>query len=480
MFKKISAVFLYSISILALCAGLVFGIVKPVQASYSYIDDDGVIKSNEVIDDDVFVSDNAVVIDGVVNGALAAFGQTITINGTINGDAFLAGNKIFITDSAEITGNLFFGSQNTEVKGKVEGSVFGSSASMLATGNASIDRNLYYGGYSLEIQPGTVTQRNVYAGVYQAILGGKIGRNAYLGAGAVELNGDIGGDVVIDFGSGEGTSGQQSPGFFFPGMNIEMPKPIQPGLRVSPNAKIGGKLTYTASSQNLATIDAKPAGGVVYQTPVPQEIKEGKASADKSVKVNIITPLVKWALKTFRNLVTLLFLGGLAIWLLPELLKRLATKVREKPAPAAGYGFVVVIIGYAAAIFVALTVLLVGILFMVVTLGGLGGAVFTVGFSSIALALAVFGLLISYGSKLIIAYLGGEWILKQVAPNASYVRVWAMVIGVVIYTLLRSLPLVGWLFGLAATLFGIGAIWLVYRDWRNTHEPSLPVLPTEA
>lgn len=478
MFKKISAVVLYSIFVLALCAGLVFGIARPVQAAY--VDDDGTIQADEVIDDDVFLSNDTVVVDGVVNGALMAVGQTITINGTINGDAFLAGSKVFITDAAQITGNLFFGCQNAEIKGKVEGSVFGGSTSLLAGGDASIDRSLYYGGYSLEIQPGVIAQRNVYAGVYQAILGGEIGRNAYLGAGAVELKGDIGGDVTIDFGPGEETSGEQPPVFFFPGMNIEMPKPIQPGLRVSPDARIGGKLTYTASSENLATIDAKPTGGVVYQTPVPQEVKEGKEPAGKPAKVNLITPLVDWVLKTLRNLVTLLILGGLAIWLLPELLKRFVAKVKEKPAPSAGYGFVVVIIGYAAAIFAALVVLFVGILFMVVTLGGLGGAVFTVGFSSIALALAVFGLLIGYGSKLVVAYLGGEWILKQIAPNATHVKIWAMVIGVVIYTLLRSLPLVGWLFGLTATLFGIGAIWLVYRDWRISRRTSSPVLPAEA
>lgn len=477
MFKKFASVSLYALLVLALGVGLVFGITKSVQASY--IDHDGAIKSDEVINDDVFMNGETIVIDGVINGTLMATGQTITINGTVNGDAFLAGSKVTIADSAQITGNLFFGCQNAEIKGKVDGSVFGGSASLVTSDSASIERSLYYGGYGLEIQPGAATKRNVYAGVYQAILAGEIGRNVHLGAGAVELNGEIGGDVSIDFGSSEETSSQQPPVFFFPGMNIEMPKPIQPGLRVSPDARIDGKLTYTASRENMAVIESKPTGGVVYQTPVPQEANEGKQPAGSSVKVNLITPLVEWVFKTLRNLVTLLVLGGLAIWLLPELLKRFVAKVKEKPVSSAGYGFMVVIIGYAAAIFAALVVLFVGILFMIATLGGLGGAVFTVGFSGIALALAVFGILVTYGSKLIIAYLGGEWILKKVAPNATHVKVWAMVIGVVVYTLLRSLPLVGWLFGLAATLFGIGALWLVYREYRISHQPSSPVLSVE-
>jgi cytoskeletal protein CcmA (bactofilin family) len=479
MRNKFPTVILSSLFVLTLVSGLLFGITKPVQASY--FDNDGVIEAGEVIDDDVFMSGNNVVMDGTINGFLMASGQTITINGTVNGDVFLGGSKIFITESAKITGNLFFGCQNAELKGVVEGSVAGGSTSMLAGGDASIGRNLYYGGYSLELQPGIKTGRDLYAGVYQAILGGEISRNAKLGAGAVELTGDVGGDMTVDFGTTDSANSQQPPMFFFPGMNIEMPKPIDPGLRVGPDAKIGGKLTYTASNENLAAVEAKPGGGVVYQTPVPKEVKEGKESVEKPVKVNVITPFVKWALKTFRTLVTLLILGGLAVWLLPGLLKKLVVKVKEKPAPSAGYGFVVIIIAYAAAAFASLIVLLLGILFLVVTLGGLGGTVFTVGFSSIAVIMAVFGFLVSYGSKLVIAYLVGLWVMKLVSPNTEHAGGWAMLIGVVIYTILRSIPLIGWIFGLLATLFGIGSIWLLYREWRSSHQLPAPVpaAPTE-
>lgn len=464
MHKKLPAVIISSLFVITLASGLLLGITEPVQASY--FDDDGVIQAGEVIDDDVFMGAENVVMDGTINGFLMAAGQTITINGTVNGDAFLAGNKIVIAESAKITGNLFFGCQNAELRGEVEGSVAGGSTSMLAGGDARIGRNVYYGGYSLELQPGIQAGRDLYAGAYQVLLGGEISRNVNVGAGAVELTGDVGGDVTIDFGTSD-TPNPQAPVFFFPGMNIEMPKTIQPGLRVGPDAKIGGKLTYTASFESQAAIQAQPTGGVVYQTPVPPQA-QGQDSTGRPVRVNVITPFVDWVLKTLRTFATLLILGGLAVWLLPELLKKLVATVKEKPAPSAGYGFVVVIIGYAAAAFAALIVLLLGILFFVVTLGGLGGTVLTVGFSSIAVVMAIFSFLVSYGSKLVIAYLVGLWVMKLISPNTEHARGWAMLIGVVIYTILRSIPLVGWIFGLLATLFGIGAIWLLYREWRST------------
>lgn len=465
--------FLFS-AILAtgLMLSMVFNITKPVQASY--FDNDGVIGADEVIDDDVFIGADQVIVDGEVNGFLAAAGNTVTINGVINGDAFLVGNQITVSKDAVITGNLFVGCQNATVAGEVNGSLLGGSASMIVSEGANIGRNVYYGGFSLETKPGTATGRDLYAGLYQAVLDGKIGRNANLDAGAVELNGAVGGDVQVDLGTSTENELQTPPTFFFPGMGTTMPAPIKPGLRVSPEAKIGGKLVYTASFKELASINAKPANGIVYQTPVPIEVKQAPETS-VATKVSVISPFVKWLLDTLRNLVTLLILGGLALWLLPELLRRLVEQVKAKPAPSAGYGFVVVVIGYAAAFFAALVILLVGIIFMVITLGGLGKTIFTVGFSGIALALAIFGLLVGYGSKLVLAYLGGDWILKQLAPQSSPAKIWAMVIGVVIYTLLRSIPLIGWLFGLLATLFGIGAMWLLYRQWRSSRLAPAPV-----
>jgi hypothetical protein len=125
-----------------------------------------------------------------------------------------------------------------------------------------------------------------------------------------------------------------------------------------------------------------------------------------------------------------------------------------------------------------LVVLLLGIIFIIITLGGLGSTIFGIGFSSITLVVTIFSLLVTYGSKLILAYMGGEWVMKKLAPQTSHLNIWAMVVGVVAYTILSAIPYVGWIFTLLATLFGIGGMWLVYRQWRESSRAPV-VAPAE-
>jgi hypothetical protein len=254
------------------------------------------------------------------------------------------------------------------------------------------------------------------------------------------------------------------PAVFFMTGNVPMPPAIKPGLRVDPKAEIGGKLVYTSNLDMSGQIQAAPAGGVVFQTPVPKEKEEAQPRGLS--RIERISPVVSWIFKTLRNLITLLVLGGLTLWLLPGVLRRLVDQLRTSPAPAAGYGALILVVGYVGAFFAALIILSIGIFLLIVTLGGLGGTVLGIGLSSLAVFLAALGFLVNYGSKLVLAFLAGKWIMQRLAPNASHPHIWALVVGVVVYVLLRAIPFVGWVFGLLATLFGLGAMYLVYRTWR--------------
>jgi len=156
-------------------------------------------------------------------------------------------------------------------------------------------------------------------------------------------------------------------------------------------------------------------------------------------------------------------------------LNRTVSQVENKPLPSAGYGFVTVLAGYAAAFAVGLAILLFGILIALLSLGGLSRTFFGIGFSSLAVVVAIFSLLVSYGSKVVVSYLIGNLLMKKVAAQASHQAVWSMLIGVAIYTLVRSIPLIGWLIGVAATLVGVGAMWLVYRSRKAPAVPATPV-----
>ena len=441
---------------------LTTGSIQAVQAAE--FDKDGQLSKEEVVNDDLFTGADIVVVDGEVNGNLLAAGNSITINGVVNGDALLMGRTIVISETAVINGNLIACSSTIEIAGQVTGSVFGGSAALILKETATVGSNVYYGGYSLETGQGSQIGIDLYAGVYQAMLKGIITRDTKLGAGAVELSGTIGRDAVIDLGADSSTD--KTPPNFMKNMPFMqqpgIPPSIQPGLRVSEGTVIKGKLTYTSSQDMTSGIQAQPEGGVVYKTPVGND----KLEARQGLLFRFLT----WLWDTLRKLITLLILGLLSVWLLPALLKPVVEQARSQTLSSAGYGALTVVLGYLAAIVAAGVILGIGLLISVLTLGGLSQTVFGLGFSGLALVFTVFTLLVSYGSKLVVAFMAGEWIMNKIAPEAKGKSYWAMVIGVVLYVILAAIPYIGWLVALIATIIGIGSMWLAYRSWRKSRK----------
>lgn len=447
---------------LTLAGVLLLGSAGVVQAAE--IKGDGVLAAGQVVDDDLILYGETVVVDGTVNGMLIATGQTVTVNGTVNGDAFLFGNMVIVSETARIDGNLFSGSASIEVRGEVTGSLAGGSATLTLADGAAVGRNLYYGGYSFEAMPKTTLGKDLFAAVYQAILNGEVERDVNIGGAAVELNGKVGRNASFDV-EAPGGEMPMMPMYFGPNMP-KMPPAISPGLRISGLAEIGGKLTYTSAVDQSAAIQAAPAGGIVFQTPQPS-VTEQKEVKPVAPRVSYALGVLNWFAKILRNLITLLILGGLALWLIPAIFEQTVQQARSQPLPAAGYGLITILVGYLAALFIAAVIIAFGLFFCVVTLGGLSRTIFGVGFSSLALVVTLFTLLVSYGSKVVVSYLGGRWILQRLAPQAGNPRLWALLIGVFIYVLLRAIPFLGWLIGLIATVIGIGAMWFVYRNWRK-------------
>jgi len=451
---------------LALTLGIVFSAVSPVQAAV--IDTGGNIAKDRVIDDDLFLSGQNVVMDGRVNGLLMAVGNDVVINGIVNGDVFVAGQTVTISETAQVDGNLFAAAQIVNVNGPVKGSIFGGSASMVLAKTASTPRNMFYGGFSLETAAGSTIGKDLHAGVYQAILSGSIGQDADVNAGAVELNGTIGRNAAFVV-EKPGTD-QVPPMMFFPGQK-PMPATIKAGLRISPSAKIAGKLSYTSSVEQSSAIQAAPAGGVAFMTPVPDP--------NQKAPVQPISAPVKTfqaGLGMVGDLIALLLLGALALWLLPGLFGRVVEQAKAHPLPAAGYGFVTVLVGYAGAVVAAIVLILLAILVGVVTFGKLAFPLVGLGFSSLGLIMGVFTLLVGYGSKLVVAFLAGRWMVGKLSSQSGEHKVWPLVAGVVVYVLLRAIPVLGFLIGLAVTLVGVGAMWLVFRSTMKPAAPETPAL----
>lgn len=425
------------------------------------------IPAGEVIDDDVFISGENVVINGTVNGMLFATGTKVTLNGTVIGDVLLMGETVVVSDTAVIDGNLFIAGADLTVNGQVTGSVFGGSSALDLGASGQVGRNMYYGGVSLNVEEGSHISKDLFAAGYQAMLSGTIDRDLSFAGAAIELNSTIGRNATLDVGNVEEASQSNSWMAFNPYISRYVDTTIQPGIRVSDSASIGGKFTYTSSVDVTSELDAVTTGSIVYQTPVPYETQQKDYGYKGNVKEfdrrSIPGALFgAAALNVVRNFIKLFALGALALWLLAKPFKKLADSAYADPLKSIGWGFVLVAIGFMAIFVVPLIFVLVGILLGFLSLGSLVYFWFGILGTILLLAFMVFFFAVFTLSKVLAAYLFGKWLMKALFKSETEKPWLSLLIGVVLYVLIRAIPIVGWLAALTATLFGMGAFWLAY------------------
>ena len=177
--------------------------------------------------------------------------------------------------------------------------------------------------------------------------------------------------------------------------------------------------------------------------------------------------VTNWLLGVAEEFVTLLIFGLIAIWLFASFLKRSGEKLEEKPLKSTGFGLLGLVISVAligVVVLVTVLILVLGIGLGALGLWDLALAVWGVGFSSLGLAFWLSLLFVSYGTKVIVAFLVGTLILRRLAPNSLQYKILPLLLGLLIYVLLAWIPYFGWVVAVLVNAIGLGAAWLAYRD----------------
>ena len=398
------------------------------------------VARNETIDDDLFLS-----------------GSTVYMNGTVKGNLFITAGEAVINGT--VVGSLFVVAQSLTVNGKVNGSVYSGAFSVVLLPQAAIARNVMVGAYAVEADKGSIIGRDAYIGASQAELGGTVLRDVRFAGNGLVITGQIGGDLMADVSS---PSARVSTPFFDYWPNV--PAAIQPGLQVAPGASIAGKLTYASPVKQASAIQGS-VGAVEFQQTQPSAEEQASQRRQEQVRrqPSWASP-VNWLLNRLREFITLFVLGWLALKLAPKHMRAAAEKAHTAAGPSLGWGILVAIGGYLIAFLAAIVLLTASIILAVLTLGQLSVTVFVAGFAAWGALLVGFQLLVSFGSKLVIAYLLGRLILVDTAKRSAVGTLWPLAIGVLLYILIASIPCLGWFVWLLATLIGLGAIWLTARD----------------
>jgi len=424
---------------------LMVSLASPAQAFTSREGNQVIIAQGEVVEDDLYAFANTVRVDGTIKGDLVAFGSLVTIGetGVVEGDLLAAG-------------------QGVVVNGTVKDDVRVAGAVLTIGETAQIGGDLLAAGFSVETVSDSQVGQDVVAAGSMVGLSGEVARNVQVAAGGVYLNSKIGGDVTVEVGAKEAVPQGFSPLMFMPKV-AGMPQPIQisGGLTLGPDAQVAGDLTYTAPTQ--ATLPAgQVAGGTTYNpmpTPTPEELKAPPPPPTPAENT------VKWLLAFLRNLATLLLVGLLLSYFTPGLLRKSSQMIQERPLPSLGWGILMIASFFFALFVIFIVVVILAVILGIVTLGGLIATVIGAGFVAFSSITLAFNVAASYVSKILVGYLFGVMLFKRVKPDLVENRFWPAVVGILIFVILAAIPILGTIVNILATLVGLGALYLAFRQW---------------
>jgi hypothetical protein len=342
---------------------------------------------------------------------------------TIGGDSFLAGQSIAfdapgaddlfvagqsVRAATDLTGSVYAIGQDVALDGAVGGNVHVMGQTVTLTGDISGDVSV--AGQDLRMS-GAIGGDLRAAGSFVEVAGPVAGY-AILGGQTVRIDAEIAGDVML---------GAENAIF-------------------GPGARIGGSLTlFEEDIGDLAVPDS-----VISEDRITRrEIEDWEARQMPQVVPSIGDIVGRF----FGGVVMVALLAALIAALIPERLAEMRRTVLAAPFRTLGVGFV--------------------------TQSAIVGSVFVVAMTLIGLVL-VPGILLLAGASALAGYVVGAYafgvglllLIGREEPDTLAERAIAAGAGALVAGVLGLVPFLGWLFVIALSLTGIGAIIAAITGWR--------------
>lgn len=356
--------------------------------------------------DDLYAFGNTITIDGNVDGDVVAFGQIVVINGDVSGSVMTAAQSVRIDGT--VGGTVRAAGATVDVSGMVRGDVLAGAAEVTVPGD--VDRDLAAGAQRVEIT-------------------GSVGRNVMVGSESLRIAGDVGGDVQAE----------------------------SSRVTVASDGNVVGDLDYW--SADPADIEGAVSGTTTQHEPTTQTRQDRDEGS--GVAGAIMGAIIAW----IQSYVGLLLLGVLLVFVARTPMGGGSQAVANRPLPSLGVGLLVFFATPVVAFFVFALGLLIGAWWLSFVL------------------LTVYWLLLLAG--LIVGGLAlGRAILGRSHAGGEPALVWSFLLGFTLVWLAAAVPLLGWLFAWAAMLMGTGALVLLWMGKADgpvptptAPEPQAPTAP---
>lgn len=373
--------------------------------------------------DDGIVYGEKIPAGAVVDHDVILIGRNVSIEGTVDGNVFILGNQVVV--NGKVDGSLVLIAQNAAINGEVGGAVYSTALTLDLPQDASLARDLYALTVSLTSKPNSRIERHLFAMGLDAGLNGQIGGDLHTVIGPIQLyNGlmrllgfeELTLELHFEIPEGDATSSQ--------------------GSRPAPRLRLR------------------------LQGPLP--------AFDWSI----------WSVNLLREWSVLFVIGLIMLWLTRKPLEISAAPLRSTPWRTLALGLLVLVVAlnlFLVALLLIALIFALGLGLNALGLWNVSAAVWILAYSSLAIALTLLWLFIVYGTKVMVAYHFVSWTFGKFSLQKTlWLDILAILVGTLLYELLRSIPYVGWGIGLLIIAAGMGAAWIAYR----TPSPSVKAVKT--
>ncbi|MFC1625864.1 hypothetical protein ACFL1Q_02400 [Patescibacteria group bacterium] len=353
----------------------------------------------------VTISSNEVVNDDLFIGA-----ESVEILGTVNGDVYVGAGMVEV--DGLINGDLLIGGGSVTLTGKVRDDVYIGGGNVTVQ-KASIGDSLLVGSGSLNIDEESTIGGSLLVG--SGIVNNKasVGRNFFAGAGNVSLDSSVGGEVRI--GAGE--------------------------IKVGDNTKVAGDFYYSIGEDGKDDL-VLPEGSTVSGS-----VKKIKPSVKTITGMEDAKTGFLKASGAFRRIflavsfLGALLVGVLAIKIFSKRVDVVINHVTKSLFSNLGIGFLILVLTVPLAFIVMLT---------------------GVGASLSMIVLALFGIAV-YLAKLVSSLALGAWLSNRFGWKKMNIYT-NFVLGLVLFFILKSIPVVSGLTSLLFTSVGLGAFFRLIKN----------------
>lgn len=375
------------------------------------------IPAGEVVDNDVILS-----------------GDIVHLAGTVRGNAFVTGREVVVDGHVE--GSLFVMAQRITLNGAVDGGAYTLGLVAQLGSEAAVGQNFYFLGVSLSSTRGAQIGRDLVALSLGAHLQGGVGRNTRLIAGLVQF------------------------------LNLFMDTTLGP----APTA--AARLVGRAPGLGQVTVGDDVVIDLIGTSTRPGQTEPEAQTTGRDVW--------NWFRFRVRDYLPLLVVGLFAYWFLRRALEASAAVIKGRPLVALGVGLVGLIIVWAtvaAFILVFILILMIGIWLGRIDLWNVGWLFWSIAYPLSTLAFALLLAFLNHGAIAIAMYAVATYLVMRFVPRAGRYRWLWLLLGLLVFILLRGVPTLGWVITILVTAWGIGGAWLAWWARRGPPHPAATTLP---